>query len=71
MAKYAAVGGKEVLVGGSRSAGSLGRVGFKATKDIARGDKICTGLCLVSAGCKTLTLICSTIKVRPLEVRFI
>jgi hypothetical protein len=57
------------IAGGTESAGALGRIGFKATTDIARGDKICTGLCLVSAGCETIALGCSTIKRIPFRGR--
>ena len=54
---------------GTESAGSLGRVAFKATKDAARGDTVCTGLCLVSGACETVALCCSTIKVIPFRGR--
>ena len=54
-----------VLVGGSESASALGRVAFKTTRDIARGDTICTGLCLVSGTCEAVALCCSTIKIIP------
>ena len=64
-----AVDGGTALAGGTESAGALGRIGFKVTKDIARGDKICTGLCLVSAGCETVALGCSTIKIIPFRGR--
>ena len=50
---------------GSESAGALGRVAFKATKDAARGDTVCTGLCLVSGTCEAVALCCSTIKIIP------
>ena len=58
-----AVDGGTALVGGTESAGALDQIGFKATKDIARGDKICTGLCLISARCETVASGCSTIKI--------
>ena len=64
-----AVDGGTALAGGTESASALGRIGYKATKDIARGDKVCTGLCLVSAGCETIALGCSTIKIIPLRGR--
>lgn len=54
---------------GTESAGALGRVAFKATKDIARGDSVCTGLCLVSGTCEAVALCCSTIKVIPFRGR--
>ena len=50
---------------GSESAAALARVSFKATKDIVRGDVVCTGLCLVSGTCEAVALCCSTIKVIP------
>lgn len=54
---------------GTESAGALSRVAFKATKDAARGDSVCTGLCLVSGACETVALCCSTIKVIPFRGR--
>ena len=54
---------------GTESAGALGKVAFKATKDAARGDTVCTGLCLVSGACETIALCCSTIKVIPFRGR--
>ena len=53
------------LVGGSEAAGSLGRVAFKTTTDIARGDTICTGLCAISLVCESLALGCSALKIIP------
>ena len=53
------------LVGGGETAGALGRIAFKTTKDIARGDTVCTGLCLVSGTCETIAFGCSTIKIIP------
>jgi hypothetical protein len=53
------------LGGGSEAASALGRIAFKTTKDIARGDVVCTGCCLVSGTCETVALCCSTIKVIP------
>lgn len=54
---------------GTESAGALGRVVFKATKDASRGDTVCTGLCLISGTCETVALCCSTIKVIPFRGR--
>jgi hypothetical protein len=53
------------LTGGGEAAGALGRVVFKTTRDIARGDKICTGLCLISGTCESMALVCATIKIMP------
>lgn len=53
------------LFGGSEAAGSLGRVMYKTTADIARGDVLCTGLCAISGACETIALGCSTIKIIP------
>lgn len=50
---------------GTESASALGRVAFKVTKDVARGDTVCTGLCLVSGTCEAVALCCSTIKIIP------
>ena len=57
------------LVGGGETAGALGRIAFKTTKDIARGDSVCTGLCLVSGACETVAFGCSTIKIIPFRGR--
>lgn len=54
---------------GTESASALGRVAFKATKDAARGDTVCTGLCFVSGTCEAVALCCSTIKVIPFRGR--
>ena len=53
------------LVAGGESASALGRIAFKTTKDLARGDTVCTGLCLVSGTCETIALCCSTVKFIP------
>jgi len=50
---------------GTESAGALGRITFKATKDLARGDSVCTGLCLISGTCEAVALCCSTVKIIP------
>lgn len=57
------------LVGGGETAGTLGRIAFKTTKDIARGDSVCTGLCLISGTCETIAFVCSTIKIIPFRGR--
>jgi hypothetical protein len=57
------------LAGGGESAAALGKIVFKTTRDIARGDTICTGLCVVSGTCETIALCCSTIKVIPFRGR--
>jgi len=57
------------LIGGGESATALGKIAFKTTKDAARGDGICTGLCLVSGTCETIALCCSTVKVIPFRGR--
>ena len=63
------IDGGTALVGGTESSGALANIAFKTTKDIARGDKVCTGLCLVSATCETLALDCSTMKLIPFRGR--
>ena len=50
---------------GGESASSIGRIVFKTTKDIARGDSVCTGLCVISGTCETIALACSTLKFIP------
>ena len=57
------------MVGGTESAAALGKIAFKTTKDMARGDTLCTGLCVVSGTCETIALCCSTIKVIPFRGR--
>jgi hypothetical protein len=57
------------LVGGTESAAAFGKIAFKTTKDMARGDTLCTGLCVVSGTCETIALCCSTIKVIPFRGR--
>jgi hypothetical protein len=53
------------LTVGSESASALGRIAFRLTKDAARGDTVCTGLCAISGTCETIALGCSTIKILP------
>ncbi len=57
------------LGGGGEAASALGKIAFKTTKDIARGDVVCTGCCLVSGTCETVALCCSTIKIIPFRGR--
>lgn len=57
------------LVGGSEAATALGKIAFKTTKDVARVDTLCTGLCLVSGTCETAALCCSTIQIIPFRGR--
>jgi hypothetical protein len=64
-----AVEGGTALAGGTESAGALGKILFKTTKDIARGDTVCTGLCVVSGTCESVALCCSTIKIIPYRGR--
>ncbi len=64
-----AVDGGTALVGGGESASAFGRIAFKTTQDMARGDTICTGLCLVSGTCEAVALSCSTIKLIPFRGR--
>lgn len=57
------------LIGGGEASCALGNIVFKTTKDIVRGDTICTGLCIVSGTCETIALACSTVKVIPCRGR--
>lgn len=57
------------LAGGSEASAALGKIAFKTTKDIARGDTVCTGLCLISGTCETVALCCSMVKVIPFRGR--
>ena len=61
--------GGVALIGGGESSMAVGNIAYKTLKDISRGDKVCTGLCLVSATCETVALGCSTIKVIPFRGR--
>lgn len=54
---------------GSEAASALGKIVFKTTKDIAGGDVVCTGCCIVSGTCETVALCCSTIKIIPFHGR--
>ena len=63
------IDGGTALVGGSESASAFGRIAFKTTQDMARGDTVCTGLCLISGTCEAVALGCSTIKVIPFRGR--
>lgn len=49
----------------TESSGAFGKIAYKTTKDIARGDTVCTGLCVVSGACEAVALCCSTIKIIP------
>lgn len=60
-----AIDGGTVLAGGGESASALGRIAFKASRDIARGDSVCTGLCIVSGTCEAIALSCSTMRFIP------
>lgn len=57
------------IVGGTESSGALAKIAYKTTKDVARGDSVCTGLCIVSAVCETVAMGCSTIKKVPCRGR--
>lgn len=57
------------LVGGVEGAQSFGKIAFKTTKDLARGDSVCTGLCLVAGTCEAVAVCCSTIKIIPFRGR--
>ena len=57
------------LAGGSEASAALGKIAFKTTKDIARGDTVCTGLCFISGTCETVALCCSMVKVIPFRGR--
>jgi hypothetical protein len=63
------IDGATALGGGVESSRSLAKIAFKTTKDVARGDKLCTGLCLVAGTCETLALGCSTLKFIPFRGR--
>lgn len=53
------------LCGGVESSTALGTIAYKTVQDAARADTVCTGLCVISAACETISLGCSTIKIIP------
>ncbi len=57
------------LIGGGEATTSFSKVAFKTTKDIARGDKVCTGLYLISGVSEGLALACSTVRIIPFRGR--
>lgn len=57
------------LVGGGESGSAFAKVAFKTTRYIARGDKLCTGLCLISGVSEGLAFVCSTVKIIPYQGR--
>ena len=56
------IDGGTALAGGTEAAGALGKILYKTSKDIARGDTVCTGLCVISGTCESVALCCSTFK---------
>lgn len=63
------VDGGTALAGGTESAGALGKILYKTSKDVARGDTVCTGLCVISGTCESVALCCSTVKGIPFRGR--
>ena len=63
------VEGATSLAGGTESAGALGKIAFKTTKDLSRGDTVCTGLCVVSGTCESVAVVCSTARFIPYRWR--
>lgn len=63
------IDGGTALVGGTESAGALGKILYKTSKDVARGDPVCTGLCVISGTCESVALCCSTFKFIPFRGR--
>lgn len=57
------------LTGGGEAGTAFSRIAFKTGKDIARGDKVCTGLCLISGISEGVAFTCSTVKVIPFRGR--
>jgi hypothetical protein len=50
-------------------ASKAGPIIDRGTELVARGDSICTGLCLISGTCETIAFGCSTIKILPFRGR--
>lgn len=63
------VDGGTALAGGTESAGALGKILYKTSKDVARGDTLCTGLCVISGTCESVALCCSTFEIIPFRGR--
>jgi hypothetical protein len=42
---------------------SIGQTAFGAAEDISRGDKLCTGLCLVATGCEGIAFVSRVVKI--------
>ena len=54
-----------VVANDNQPATAFSRIAFKETKNISRGNKICTSLYVVLAKCKIVALKCSIIKTIP------
>ena len=54
---------------GCEAAKSVGKIAYKGTKDLARGDTLCTGLCVVAGTCEAVAVCCATIKIIPFRGR--
>jgi hypothetical protein len=63
------IDGGTALAGGTESATALGKILYKTSKDVARGDTVCTGLCVISGTCESVALCCSTFKIIPCRGR--
>lgn len=55
------IDGKTTFAVGTESASALNKIGFKLKKNFGHGDKVWTGLCVISAGCEPIALACSTV----------
>jgi hypothetical protein len=53
------------LCGGGEASSALGKIAYKTVQDVARADTVCTGLCVISAACETISLGCATVKLIP------
>jgi hypothetical protein len=48
---------------------SMGTTVWKTVEDISRGDKLCTGLCIVSTACEGVAITASLCKFIPFRLR--
>ena len=53
------------LIAGGEISSSIGRIAFKTTQDLARGNRVCASLCLASITCETIAFGYCAIKILP------
>ena len=63
------VDGGTVLGRRTESAGDLGKILYKTSKNVTRSDTVCTGLCVILGTCESVALWCLIIKIIPFRGR--